>query len=124
MWADKIKAFTTWTLSIAAGSALAVGAAVLASGHTTTSVATPSSTAPSTTTASHSAPTPPSTSGPATSDMRSTDGETGGTVPISTPTSPRPVETPTTVVHEPGDDGGSNEGEHESEHEHSGGYDD
>ena len=116
MWADKMKAFTTWTLSIVAGTALAAGAAVVASGHLTSQVAAPSTTAPTL-----SAPAPQGTPSGSTSDVRYTDSEAPTTIPVSTPTTPQPVVTPTTVTHERGDDGGR---ENEEEHEYSGGYDD
>ena len=116
MWADKIKAFTTWTLSIVAGTALAAGAAVVASGHLTTQAAAPSTTAPTL-----SAPTPQGTPSYSTSEVRYTDSEAATTIPVSTPTTPRPAVTPTTVIHGRGDGGGR---ENEEEHESSGGYDD
>ena len=120
MWADKIKGFTTWTLSIVAGTALAAGAAVVASGHVTSQVAAPNTTAPTL-----SAPAPQGTPSGSTSDVRYTDSEDSATIPASTPTTPRPVVTPTTIVQEREDDGGrEHEEEHEEEHEHSGGYDD
>jgi len=117
MLADKIKAFTTWTLSIAAGTALAAGAAVVASGHVgSQGAAVPSTTAPTLSTpATQGAP-----SG-STSDVRYTDSEAPTTIPVSNSTTPRPVVTPTTIVHErDGDDGRENE----EEHEYSGGDDD
>jgi len=116
MWADKIKGFTTWTLSIVAGTALAAGAAVVASGHLTSKVAAPSTTAPTL-----SAPAPQGTPSDSTSDVRYTDSEAPTTIPVSTPTTPRPVVTPTTIVHERDGDGGR---ENEEEHEYSGGDDD
>ena len=116
MWADKIKAFTTWTLSIVAGTALAAGAAVVASGKLTSQVAAPSTTAPTL-----SAPAPQGTPSSATSDVRYTDSEAPTTIPVSTPTTPRPAVTPTTVIRERGGEGGR---EHEEEHEYSGGSDD
>jgi cytoskeletal protein RodZ len=116
MLADKIKAFTTWTLSIVAGTALAAGAAVVASGHLTSKVAAPSTTAPTL-----SAPAPQGMPNGSTSDVRSTDREDSATIPVSTPTTPRPAVTPTTVIRERGGEGSR---EHEEEHEYSGGYDD
>ncbi len=116
MWADKIKAFTTWTLSIVAGTALAAGAAVVASGKLTSQVAAPSTTAPTL-----SAPAPQGTPSGSTSDVRYTESEDSATIPASTPTTPQPVVTPTTIVHDRGDDGGR---ENEEEHEYSGGYED
>ena len=116
MWADKFKAFTTWTLSIVAGTALAAGAAVVASGHLTSQVA-----APSTTASTLSAPAPQGNPSRSTSDVRYTDSEAPTTIPVATPTTPRPAVTPTTVIRERGDEG---EREHEEEHEYSGGYDD
>ena len=115
MFADKIKAFTTWTLSIVAGTALAAGAAVVASGHSTTQVAAPS------TTPSQSAPAPRPTPSDLTSGVRFTVSEAPTTIPVSTPTAPEPAVTSTTVIHERGDNGGR---ENEEEHEYSGGYDD
>ena len=116
MWADNIKAFTTWTLSIEAGTALAAGAAVVVSGKLTSQVAAPSTTAPTL-----SATAPQGTPSGSTSDVRYTDSEDSTTIPVATPTAPRPAVTPTTVTHEGGDDGGR---ENEEEHEYSGGYDD
>jgi cytoskeletal protein RodZ len=116
MWADKIKAFTTWTLSIVAGTALAAGAAVVASGKLTSQVAAPSTTAPAL-----SAPAPQGTPSGSTSDVRYTDSEDSATIPAPTPNAPRPVITPTTVVRERGDNSGR---ENEEEYEYSGGYDD
>jgi len=122
MWAEKIKAFTTWTLSIVAGTALAAEAAVVASGQLTSQTAASSTTAPAL-----SAPAPQGTPSGSTSDVRYTDSEAPTTIPVSTPTTPttpttpRPVITPTTVVRERGDDGGR---QNEEEHEYSGGYDD
>ena len=125
MLADKIKAFTTWTLIIVAGTALAAGAAVVASGHLTSKVAAPNATAPTL-----SAPAPQGTPSDSTSDVRYTDSEAPTTIPVSTPTTsrpvvtlttPRPVVTPTTIVHERNGDGGR---ENEGEHEYSGGDDD
>jgi cytoskeletal protein RodZ len=118
MWADKIKAFTTWTLSIVAGTALAAGAAVVASGHLNSQATAPSTSAPS-----QSSPKPQTTSivsTGSTSDVRYTDSEAPTTMPVSTSTSPRPAATPTTIVRERGDDGGSN---NQGEHEYSGGDD-
>jgi len=116
MWADKIKAFTTWTLSIVAGTALAAGAAVVASGHVNSQVAAPSTTAPTL-----SAPAPQGMPNGSTSDVRYTDSEDSAMIPASTPTTPQPVFTPTTIVRDRGDDGGR---ESEVEHEYSGGDDD
>jgi cytoskeletal protein RodZ len=118
MWADKIKGFTTWTLSIVAGTALAAGAAVVASGHLNSQAAAPSTSAPS-----QSAPKPQTTpivSTGSTSDVRYTDSEAPTTMPVSTSTSPRPVATPTTIVRERHGDSGR---ENEEEHEYSGGDD-
>jgi hypothetical protein len=96
MWADKIKTFTTWTLSIVAGTALAVGAAVLASGHTTAQATTPGALTPS-----QSAPTPQAPAPNSTSNVRFTDREAPESV---APTTEQSAATPSTVDQERMDD--------------------
>ncbi len=91
MWAEKLKAFTTWTLSIVAGTALAAGAAVVVRGHTpTATTAAPTTVAPSV----PSAPAPPTQP---TSDVRFTDHEAPTTIPVQTPRPSTPTIPPTTV---------------------------